>query len=393
MLGTQQWQVGGSKFELPTHYEIIDQLGAGAYGVVVCARDTSIEDDENNLFAIKKIEKAFEHRVFSMRTLRELKIQRILQHENVLAIKTILLPKSLQDFNELYVVMELMETDLTTVIKSGQELSDEHIQFFLYQILRGLKYVHSCNILHRDLKPRNLLVNSNCDLKLCDFGLARSNINSLMTSSATLTDYVVTRWYRAPEVIYSQRQYTAAVDVWSVGCIFAELIRRRPLMPASNEQEQMMMITELVGKPSEALIDQVEDNDNRAFMRTLPARTGKDFNELFRGANEEAIDLLKKMLVFDPARRITINEALQHPYMSRLHMEEDELTGEPVSNYDFDFELFSLKIPEFKELLYEEIKLYQSDEDRADYEQKKTENPDGSLHQRYGKTRLRTMYK
>lgn len=94
-------------------------MGAGAYGVVVCARDTSIEDDENNLFAIKKIEKAFEHRVFSMRTLRELKIQRILQHENVLAIKTILLPKSLQDFNELYVVMELMETDLTTVIKSG----------------------------------------------------------------------------------------------------------------------------------------------------------------------------------------------------------------------------------------------------------------------------------
>jgi len=132
-----------------------------------------------------------------------------------------------------------------------------------------------------------------------------------------------------------------------------------------------MMITELVGKPSEALIDQVEDNDNRAFMRTLPARSGKDFNELFRGANEEAIDLLKKMLVFDPARRITINEALQHPYMSRLHMEEDELTGEPVSNYDFDFELFSLKIPEFKELLYEEIKLYQTDEDKAEYEQKK----------------------
>ena len=214
-----------------------------------------------------------------------------------------------------------------------------------------------------------------------------------MTSSATLTDYVVTRWYRAPEVIYSQRQYTAAVDVWSVGCIFAELIRRRPLMPASNEQEQMMMITELIGKPSDALIEQVEDADNRQFMRTLPAKKGKDFNELFRGANDEAIDLLKKMLVFDPEARITIPEALEHPYMSRLHMEEDETTGDPVSNYDFDFELFSLKIPEFKELLFEEIKIYHSEEDREAYEEKKVAHPDGALHLKYDKRRLRTMYK
>lgn len=278
-------------------FEIIDAVGSGAYGVVVAAKDTEIEDEQDNLVAIKKIEKAFEHKVFTLRTLRELKIMRLLNHENVLSIKSILLPRSLQQFDELYVVSDLMETDLAQIIKSNQVLSDEHIQFFLYQILRGLKYIHSCGILHRDLKPRNLLVNSNCDLKICDFGLARATINTLMTSSASMTDYIATRWYRAPEVILSWRQYSAAIDVWSVGCILAELIRRKPLLPATTEQEQMMMITNLIGKPSNTLIDQIEDNDNRTFMRQLPNNRGKDFNELFRGANGQttnphAIDLM-----------------------------------------------------------------------------------------------------
>ena len=288
---------------------------------------------------------------------------------------------------------DLMETDLAQIIKSNQVLSDEHIQFFLYQILRGLKYVHSCGILHRDLKPRNLLVNSNCDLKICDFGLARANIENLMTAQASLTDYIATRWYRAPEVILSWRQYTAAIDVWSVGCILAELIRRKPLLPAQTEQEQMMMITNLVGKPEAALIDQIEDADNRTFMRQLPSNRGKDFNELFRGANEQAIDLIKKMLTFDPDRRITIDQALEHPYMERLHFEDDEPTGEPVCDFDFDFELFSLKIPEYKELIFEEIKLYHSEEATAAYQRDKTEHPHGVLHTRYPKERLRTMYK
>jgi serine/threonine protein kinase len=200
--GIKAYKVLGSRFELPEQYEIIDPVGSGAYGVVVAAKDKA-EDDQNNLVAIKKIEKAFEHKVFALRTLRELKIMRLLDHDNVLSIKTILKPESLDKFDQIYVVSELMETDLSQIIKSNQSLSDEHVQFFVYQILRGLKYIHSCGILHRDLKPRNLLVNSNCDLKICDFGLSRANIDSLMTSSAQLTDYIATRWYRAPEVILS----------------------------------------------------------------------------------------------------------------------------------------------------------------------------------------------
>jgi serine/threonine protein kinase len=164
--------------------------------------------------------------------------------------------------------------------------------------LRGLKYIHSCGIIHRDLKPRNILVNSNCDLKICDFGLARANIETLMTPSALLTDYIATRWYRAPEVILSWKQYTGAIDVWSVGCILAELIKRKPLLPANNEQDLMHMITNLIGNP---------DMDHQKFMMELPKRKGMDFNELFKAAkNPDAIDLLKKMLVFDPEKRMTV---------------------------------------------------------------------------------------
>ena len=238
-----------------------------------------------------------------------------------------------------------------------------------------------------------MLVNSNCDLKICDFGLARCNIETLMTQQASLTDYIATRWYRAPEVILSWRQYTSAIDVWSVGCILAELLRRKPLLPAQTEQEQMMMIANLVGKPDAALIDQIDDADNRTFMRQLPSNRGKDFSELFRGHSETAIDLIKKMLTFDPEQRITIEQALQHPYMERLHFEDDEPSGTTVHDYDFDFELFSLKIPEYKELIYEEIKLYHDEEAKAAYAQGKIDHPQGILYKKYPKERLRTMYK
>ena len=391
--GKKAYKVLGSRFELPDQYEIIDPVGSGAYGVVVAAKDKA-EESENNLVAIKKIEKAFEHKVFALRTLRELKIMRLLDHENVLSVKTILNPGSLEAFKEIYVVTELMETDLAQIIKSNQVLSDEHTQFFVYQILRGLKYIHSCGILHRDLKPRNLLVNSNCDLKICDFGLARANIPQLMTSSAQMTDYIATRWYRAPEVILSWKQYTAAIDVWSVGCILAELIRRKPLLPATSEQEQMHMITELVGNPDSKLINMIEDEDNRTFMMQLPKRRGQDFKEIFKGAsNPDAIDLVKRMLIFDPTKRITIEEALAHPYMKNLHYEEDEPTGESVPPFDFDFELYSLKTNEYKELIYNEIQLYHSEQAVNTYLKHKESSPNGILNKKYGKERLRTMYK
>jgi serine/threonine protein kinase len=315
-----------------------------------------------------------------------------LEHENVLGIKRILKPKDPKNYNEIYVVSELMETDLAQIIKSNQPLTDDHTQFFLYQLLRGLKYIHSAGIYHRDLKPRNLLINSNCDLKICDFGLARADIASLQNESTALTDYIATRWYRAPEVILSWKKYTAAIDMWSVGCILAELIIRKPLLPAASEEEQLNMITKLLGNPSSKQVNQIENEKNREFVLQLPKREAKDFTQIFKGANPLAIDLLKKMLTYDPDERISVADALAHPYLKQLHFPDDEPTTEPVSAFDFDFEKFSLGKDDFKELIYEEIMLYHSDEAAFEYIKNKRKYPEGILHIKYG-NRFRKAYK
>lgn len=152
------------------------------------------------------------------------------------------------DFQDIYIVTDLMESDLERIISSSQPLSDAHFQYFLYQILRGMKFIHSGNVLHRDLKPSNLLVNSNCDLSICDFGLARG---VEMAHNEDLTEYVVTRWYRAPELLADCQNYNDAVDMWAIGCIFAEMLRRRPFFTGRDPSDQLHMIIRVLGSPTE----------------------------------------------------------------------------------------------------------------------------------------------
>lgn len=159
------WSVYDTQFKLENRYEIIDAVGSGAYGTVVAAEDLKAKEGQPNIVAIKKFERAFEHPLFAKRTLRELRILRLLSHENVIDLLTIQKPQKDEKL-DIYAVFEIMETDLGSIVKSNQDLSMDHMQFFLYQILRGMKYIHSAGILHRDLKPRNLLVNQNCDLKI-----------------------------------------------------------------------------------------------------------------------------------------------------------------------------------------------------------------------------------
>lgn len=165
----REWSFKNHKFSLDNRYEILDTIGYGAYSNVYIAKD----NQTNKLVAVKHIFRAFEHHIYTKRILREIKIQRILKNSNILPILDIPLPQSRKEFNDLCIVTPIMESDLGDIIKSEQSLSDDHISFFIYQILRGLKYMHSAGIVHRDLKPKNLLVNSNCDLAICDFGLSR----------------------------------------------------------------------------------------------------------------------------------------------------------------------------------------------------------------------------
>ncbi|CAG9317639.1 unnamed protein product [Blepharisma stoltei] len=368
-------KVIGSTFQLDARYEIIDTLGSGAYGVVVSARDTVTGEH----VAIKKIEKAFEHSTFTKRTLRELIILRLLNHENIMRIKTIQLPLSREDFDEIYVVNELMETDLSSIIKSPQPLSDEHCQFFLYQILRGLKFMHSACILHRDLKPRNLLVNSNCDLKICDFGLARPNMKELKVTSTQMTDYVATRWYRAPEVLLTYKKYTPAMDMWSVGCIFGELLLRKPILPGNDANHQLELIFNLLGTPSDKDIASIPHPRSREKVMRMTKRSGKSFEATFRSANPDALDLLKKMLTFNPDERIKVEDALAHPYLAALHFPDDEPTCDPVSLFDFEFERQVLTMNDLKNLIYEEILLYHFQGKKEQYEKAKKDY-DRQLH-------------
>ena len=235
------FKAGNHTFTVDTKYSFVRVIGSGAYGVVISANDTQL----NSRVAIKMVPKAFQDEIDAKRILREIKLLKHLKHENIVGIVDMMPPmmRYVDDFKDVYIVSELMETDLYRIIYSKQSLSLDHVQYFIYQVLRALKYIHSANVLHRDLKPSNLLVNSNCDLKVCDFGLARGVLDNEQMRDSTkkplLTEYVVTRWYRAPEIMLACHEYDKPVDVWSTGCILAELLARKPFFPGEDYIDQV----------------------------------------------------------------------------------------------------------------------------------------------------------
>ncbi|XP_030938721.1 mitogen-activated protein kinase homolog D5 [Quercus robur] len=338
-----QYNIFGNIFEVTAKYKPpILPIGKGAYGIVCSA----LNSETNEHVALKKIANAFDNKIDAKRTLREIKLLRHMDHENVVAIRDIIPPPQREAFNDVYIAYELMDTDLHQIIRSNQALSEEHCQYFLYQILRGLKYIHSANVLHRDLKPSNLLLNANCDLKICDFGLAR-----VTSETDFMTEYVVTRWYRAPELLLNSSDYTAAIDVWSVGCIFMELMDRKPLFPGRDHVHQLRLLMELIGTPTEADLGFLNENAKR-YIRQLPLYRRQSLTEKFPHVHPAAIDLVEKMLTFDPRQRITVENALAHPYLTSLH----DISDEPVcmTPFSFDFEQHALTEEQMKELIYRE---------------------------------------
>eukprot|EP00416_Gambierdiscus_australes_P028012 CAMPEP_0171066238 /NCGR_PEP_ID=MMETSP0766_2-20121228/7303_1 /TAXON_ID=439317 /ORGANISM="Gambierdiscus australes, Strain CAWD 149" /LENGTH=403 /DNA_ID=CAMNT_0011522395 /DNA_START=72 /DNA_END=1283 /DNA_ORIENTATION=+ len=353
-LDTCCYMVHGTKFEVSKRYTVLEPVGQGAYGIVCAAQD----EVTNEHIAIKKIENAFEHITFTKRTLRELRILRHLRHENLIDVRSIFLPGIKEDFEDIYVISELMETDLASILKSSQPLTDDHCQFFLYQILRGMKYVHSAQVIHRDLKPRNLLVNANCDLKICDFGLARVSFSDKEFQTCPMTEYVCTRWYRAPEVLCSWIDYTTAIDIWSIGCIFAEMLGRKPLFPGHNTQHQLQLIITFLGTPRSEELRKIPNDKCRKFIESLPPSTGRPFEEVFREALPAAVNFLHKTLQFDPDKRSTVAEALQHSYLAQLYCPEDEPIRVPLDTSDFEFERRKINIKALREELFLEVMHY-----------------------------------
>mmetsp|Transcript_70294 Transcript_70294/g.161267 ORF Transcript_70294/g.161267 Transcript_70294/m.161267 type:complete len:490 (-) Transcript_70294:141-1610(-) len=348
---TKVVSAAGTDFELEDKYEIIKPIGHGAYGVVISAQNT----ENGTKVAVKKVPNAFEDLVDAKRIVREIRLLRHFNHENIMKVVDLPPPPSLTDFEDVYIVSELMETDLHRVIYSRQRLTDEHIQYFLYQILCGVKYIHSANVLHRDLKPSNVLLNANCDLKLCDFGLSRGlNDEETPAANGDLTEYVVTRWYRAPEIMLSVQDYSRAIDVWSIGCIFAEMLGRKPLFPGNDYIHQLKLITKVVGTPTEDELGYVENPRAKRFMLGLPPTPRVDLSTKFPDANADALDLLSKMLILDPSKRINVNECLEHPYLASLHDETLEPTADTNVEWD-DIETCELTKKNLQRLIFEDV--------------------------------------
>ncbi|KAL3771220.1 hypothetical protein ACHAW5_007522 [Stephanodiscus triporus] len=349
------FKAGNHTFTVDTKFAFTRVIGSGAYGVVISAQDTHL----NSRVAIKMVPKAFQDEIDAKRILREIKLLKHFKHENIVNIVDMMPPMAryVDDFTDVYIVSELMETDLYRIIYSKQSLSLDHVQYFIYQVLRALKYIHSANVLHRDLKPSNLLVNSNCDLKVCDFGLARGVYGSEQMKDSSkrhlLTEYVVTRWYRAPEIMLACHEYDKPVDIWSTGCILAELLSRKPLFPGEDYIDQLTLITAKLGKLPEEDLDFVTSEKARRFMRKLQTKPLVPLNQQFPNATVECIDLLRRMLQIHPRKRITVEEALKHPFMAHLHSEEDE----PVCDqaFDFSFEDEKLHRIRLQELIWEEV--------------------------------------
>jgi len=329
--------VAGTEFLIPTRYQLIKPIGHGAYGVVIACKDAITEQR----VAIKKVPKAFDDVVDAKRVSREIKLLRFMNHENMMSVIDIVRPPTLDQFKDVYIVSPLMETDLHRIIYSRQDLSSDHVQYFVYQILRGLKYVHSANVVHRDLKPQNILVNKDCELKICDFGLARGFGEG--EEDCDFTHYVVTRWYRAPEVMLTAKQYTRSVDMWSVGCILGEMVTRRALFKGRNAKEQIALAVQLLVPPREELAF-VERNTSAyrfvcAGVDASPPR--KPWPEVFPTAtwNEPLMELLDALLHFDPDLRPDPAAALEYEYVLELHDPSDEATCEIPVDWRWDLEL------------------------------------------------------
>ncbi|PWN94380.1 putative MAP kinase Kpp2 [Acaromyces ingoldii] len=340
-----------ASFKVGEMYQVVDVVGEGAYGVVCSA----IHVPTQSRVAIKRIT-PFDHSMFCLRTLREIKLLRHFNHENIISILDIIKPDSYESFSEVYLIQELMETDMHRVIRT-QELSDDHCQYFIYQTLRGLKALHSAQVLHRDLKPSNLLLNANCDLKICDFGLARSANQPEAEGTGFMTEYVATRWYRAPEIMLTFKEYTKAIDVWSVGCILAEMLSGRPLFPGRDYHHQLSLTLEILGTPSLDDFYAISSTRSRDYIRALPFRKRRNFSQMFPNANPLAVDLMERCLTFSPRKRITVEEALAHPYLEPYHDPEDEPTASPLdpSFFSFDYSKEQLSRAQLKQLIFQEV--------------------------------------
>lgn len=313
--------------EVEQRYRIYRHIGSGAYGVVWCALDTHT----GKQVAVKKVFDAFGNQQDAQRTYREVMLlTKLAGHGNIVAVVNIIKAANNVD---LYIVFELAETDLTVVLRKGI-IHTEHRRFLMYQVIKTVSQLHAMSIIHRDLKPSNIFINSDCSIKVGDFGLARSfppglGLTGESKESLNFTDYIATRWYRSPEILVKSTNYTTAMDMWAIGCIVCELLTGHPLFSGSSTVHQLQLIVDCLGEPSDSDIQSLRTSEPWPLHRSSSHHPPKSsLRETFSGYDPLALDLAEKLLVFNPFKRITAREALQHPYIG------DFVTPKDLSDLD-----------------------------------------------------------
>jgi len=329
-------------------YEIVQELGHGAYGIVWKAIDKKTRE----VVALKKCFDAFQNATDAQRTFREIMfLQELNGHENIVRLLNVLKADNDED---IYLVCDYMESDLHAVIRANI-LEDIHKQYVIYQLLKSLKYMHSAQMLHRDIKPSNILLNADCHVKVCDFGLARSLVQHQDNAqNPVLTDYVATRWYRAPEILLGSTSYTKGVDIWSVGCILGELLSGKPTFPGTSTMNQLDRIMEVTGRPTAEDVEAMKSPFAGTMLECLPVNMPRLLNEMFPAAAVEALDFTRLCLQFSPAKRMSAKDALRHPYVVQFHNPDDEPDCASTICIPIDDNV-KLTVQDYREGLYMEV--------------------------------------
>ena len=314
----------------------------------MCAAEVAVPSTENSCdkvvhIAVKKVPSCLADLRASKKILRELRImQHLCSHPNIISLRDALITRIHRSAPEdLYICTERFPSDLFHLIYSKLKLDESHHQFLMWQLLCGLKYMHTAGIVHRDLKPSNLLVNNACDLCICDFGLARSldvenqslrcgsDVNGSGThqQNTEMSQNVATRWYRAPEILLGSCKYDESVDLWSAGCVLYEIICKRPLFLGKNDVEQILQIFQLNGTPAPNDIMWYAPEEVVLWVGRQEKFAGKSAQEAFGPkCSPMAIDLLSKLLRSNPKERITLDQAMQHPYLSEYNDPDEAIS-------------------------------------------------------------------